>query len=174
MRDALHQAAVAEKHPCTVIDDVMARPVKGASEDFLRERHADSVCQALPQRSGCGFYGQFPFAFRMTGGPEPELPEVANLVHRQWITGKMQQAVQQHRAVAVRQDEAIAIPPLRVTGVVLHIIVPQYLGDIRHAHRHAGMPRVGGLDGIHTERANCIGEISPGWLTGNGRTAGLL
>jgi hypothetical protein len=36
------------------------------------------------------------------------------------------------------------------------------------------MTGVGGLDGIHAECANRVGKISPGWLAGNSRTAGLL
>ena len=43
-----------------------------------------------------------------------QLAEVLQLVDRQVVAGQVQQRVQQHRAVAVRQHEAVAIGPVRI------------------------------------------------------------
>ena len=40
-------------------------------------------------------------------------------------------------------------------------IIPQHLGDIRHAQRRARMPAAGPLHGIHAERADGIGKFTP-------------
>src|SRR5581483_10068946 len=50
--DALHHAAVAEKHVRVMIDDAMAFAVEARGEHFFRERHPDRVAQSLPERSG--------------------------------------------------------------------------------------------------------------------------
>ena len=42
---------------------------------------------------------------------------------------------------------------------------PQHVGDVGHAHRHAGMAGLGLLDRVHGERADGIGE---GGLAGHG------
>ena len=71
----------------------------------------------------------------------------------------MQQRVQQHRAVTVRDDEAIAIGPLRIAWVVLEVIVPEHFGDVGHAHRHARMPGIGLLHGVHRQGTNRVGQL---------------
>ena len=55
VRDAFHQAAVAEEHVGVVVDDVVAGPVELRGEQLLGERHADRVGEALAERAGGGF-----------------------------------------------------------------------------------------------------------------------
>jgi hypothetical protein len=43
---------------------------------------------------------------------------------------------------------------------VLHVVVPQHLGDIRHTHRGTRVTGIGFLNGIHTQRANGVGKLS--------------
>ena len=88
-----------------------------------------------------------------------QLPEPAQLVERQVITGEMQQRVLQHRPMAIREHETIAFGPVRIGGVVPQVARPQRNGDLRHPHRHAGMARFRRLDGVHRECANGIREI---------------
>ena len=57
----------------------------------------------------------------------------------------------------IRQNEAVAILPMRISRVVAEVVVPQDLSDVRHAHRHAGMAAAGLLDGIHGQNANRVG-----------------
>ena len=95
-----------------------------------------------------------------------ELPEPAQLVDRQRRIPQVQQRVLEHRAVTVRQHEAIAIRPVRIRGVVSQMARPQRNGDVGHAHRHAGMPGFGRFDRVHRQRANRIGKIGVAHLRG--------
>ena len=81
------------------------------------------------------------------------------LVDRQVVAGQVQQRVMQHRAVAVRQHEAVAVGPVRIGRVVPQVIAPQHLGDVGHAHRHAGMAGIGLLHGVHRQRADRVGKV---------------
>ncbi len=119
VRYPLHQAAIAEEYPGPVIDDLVARTIERRGKHFLCERHADCVGYALPERPGRGLDRQVAFAFRVARSPVTELAEVPDFVDRQGITGQVQQAVKQHRAVTVRQHESIAVPPLGIPGVML-------------------------------------------------------
>ena len=66
--------------------------------------------------------------------------------------------------MAGRQDEAVAVGPVRIGGIELQMPREQHRRDIGHAHRHAGMAAVRGLDRIHRERANGVGEAAVGRL----------
>ena len=70
--------------------------------------------------------------------------------------GEMQQCIKQHRGVAVRKHEAIAIGPDRIVGVEAQEVLPQRVGHRRQCHRCAGMAGIGLLHGIHRERANGV------------------
>ena len=48
VRDAFHEAAIAEEHPGTVINNSVARAIEVGSEHFLRQRHAHGIRYALP------------------------------------------------------------------------------------------------------------------------------
>ena len=74
----------------------------------------------------------------------------------------MQQRVLQHRAVAVREHEAVAIRPVRIGRIVAQMPRPQRDGDFGHAHRHAGMAALRGFDGVHRQRADRVGEFGVG------------
>src|SRR3546814_2056186 len=85
------------------------------------------------------------------------LTEILQLLDRQVVAAQMQQRVEQHRAVPVRHDEAVAIRPLRIGRVVDKKIVPQDFGDISHAHRHA---RMTGRSEEHTSELQSLMRIS--------------
>ena len=69
-------------------------------------------------------------------------------------TGEVQERIEQHACVAVREDESITIGPVRRGGVIVERILPQRVAHRRKTHRRAGMPAIGRLDGIHGQRAN--------------------
>ena len=87
-----------------------------------------------------------------------QLAEVLQLVDRQVVAGQMQQRVLQHRAVAVRQHEAVAIGPVRVGRIVAQVTVPQRDGDSAMPIGMPGWPELAGLDGVHGERADRVGH----------------
>ena len=169
VRDAFHQAAVAHEHPGAVVDDGEFGPVEALRQQFFGERHADGVGEALAERPGRGFHARRHEVFRMARRLRIELAEVLELVHRQVVAGQVQQRVLQHRAVAVGQDEAVAVEPLRVVRVVVEVIVPEHLGDVRHAHRHARMAGLRGLDRIDGEETDGVGEVAAAGLAGSRR-----
>ena len=90
--------------------------------------------------------------FRMPRRFAAELAEMANVVERdrrlaeplvlrvhRARAGQIQHRPQQHRGVAVRQDEAIAIRPDRVLRIEAHDLVPDHVDQRRERHRRAGM-----------------------------------
>src|SRR5712692_11662362 len=64
--------------------------------------------------------------------------------------------------MAVRQHEAVAVPPARIAGIELKYMPPQHFGDVRHPHGGARMARIGLLDGIHRQGTNSVGKVAAG------------
>jgi hypothetical protein len=106
----------------------------------------------------------------MAGGLGAELAKALQLLDRQAIAGEVEQAVEQHRAVPVREDEAIAVRPARIRRVVAQMALPQRHRDLGHAHWHARMPGFRRLHRVHGERTNGIGKLGLGSL---GRYGGI-
>ena len=114
---------------------------------------------ALAERAGRGLDSGGDEILRVSGGHGAELAEVLDLVERHvCIAGEIQQRIQQHRAVAGRQDEAVAVRPFRVGGVEFQELRKQHGGDVGRAHRQAGMAGFRLLDSIHRQRADRIGH----------------
>ena len=64
--------------------------------------------------------------------------------------------------MAGRQDEPVAVGPVRIRRVILQMACEQRGRGVGHAHRHAGMAAVGGFDRIHRQGANGVGESALG------------
>ena len=160
VRDALHQAAVAHEHPGAMVDEGQLGAVEALRQQFLGQREAHRIGEALPQRAGGGFHARGHVIFGVAGGFRAELAEVLQLVQRQVVAGEMQQRVVQHRAVAVGQHETVAVGPVRVARVVLQVVVPQDFGDVGHAHGHARMTGVGGLYRVDGEETDGVGKVA--------------
>ena len=79
-----------------------------------------------------------------------QLAEVFQIFDAEIVAGQVQQGVDQHGAVTVGKNEAVAVEPLRIGRVVFHVAVPQYLGDVRHTHWGA---RVAGIRLLHRVHA---------------------
>ncbi len=129
---------------------------------LLGERHADGVREALAERPGGRLDAEVPIDLRVPGGVRAELPEVLQVVDAERVTGQVQQRIEQHRAVAVRQHEAVAVGPVGMARVVLEVVAPEHLRDVGHAHRHARVPGIGLLDRIHAQRTDRVGELPAG------------
>ena len=162
MRNPLHQTTIAHKHVGKVVDDLMVWLIKLRRQRALGDSQPHRVRQPLPQRPGGGFNPRGIADFRVARRFGMQLTEVFYLFDGQIIARQMQQAVEQHRRVAVGENKAVAIVPLRVFRIVLKEIVPQHLCDIGHAHRRAGVAGVGFLDCIHTQGADGVSEFSTG------------
>mgnify|MGYP007104309017 CR=1 FL=1 len=66
MADAFHQAAVAQKHIRTIVDDREAISIEFSGQQFLCERHADTVGDTLSERAGRRFHPRRDIHFRMS------------------------------------------------------------------------------------------------------------
>ena len=159
MRDAFHETAVAEEDIGEVVDDVVAGLVELRGQRLLRQGHADGIGDALAERAGGGFHARGVAVFRMPGGLGVKLTELLEVLDPELISRQVEQGVDQHRAVAVRQHEAVPVGPGRISRIVRHEVVPEHLGDIGHAHRRTRVTRIGLLDRIHRERSYGIGKI---------------
>ena len=156
--DALHEAAVAQEHVRAVVDDGEALAVELRAEELFGERHADAVGDALAERARRRLDARGDARLGVPRRPAAELAERLEVVHREVVARQMQERVLQHRPVAVRQDEAVAAEPLRIGGIEAQMARPERGGDVRHAHRHAGVAGLGFLDSIHGERADRVGH----------------
>ena len=139
-----------------LIDDVAAELGGHAA---LGQRHADGGGDALAQRAGGGLDARRDEVFRMARRQRAELTEILDLLdgHRR-IAGEIQQRIKQHRAVAGRQHETVAIRPGRVAGVEFKELCEQHGGDVGRAHGQAGMARFRLFHGVHGQCANRIGH----------------
>ena len=133
-----------------MINNIKARFVKFCRQRLLRNRHPHRISYALPQRAGGGFNTRRITIFWMTRRAGVELTKVANIIHRQVVACKMQQSVNQHGAVTVRLNIAVAVKPLRIFWVMTQVTTPDHFGNIRHPHRRARMTGVRFLDRINT------------------------
>ncbi|GAB1459121.1 hypothetical protein MASR2M50_08950 [Thauera sp.] len=158
VRDAFHQAAVAEEDVGVVVDHLMAGAVELGGEDLFGERHADRVGDALAERAGGGLDAGGVAVLGVAGGLAVELAEALELLDRQVVAGEVEQRVDQHRAMAVRQHEAVAVGPLGVGRVVLEVVAPEDFGDLGHAHGCARVAGVGLLHRVHREGADGAGD----------------
>ncbi|CAI1164975.1 Uncharacterised protein [Serratia entomophila] len=159
VRDAFHHAAVAHEGVGVVVDDVVAGAVELGAEGAFGDGEADGVGDALAERAGGGFNAGGIAVFRVARGFGVQLAEVFQLAHRQVVAGEVQQAVNQHGAVAVGEHEAVAVSPVRVGRVVVQVVTPQDFGDVRHAHRGARVAGICFLYGVHAECADGVGKL---------------
>ncbi len=78
------------------------------------ERHADGGGDALAERAGRRLDARRVAVFGMAGGADAELAEALQLLDRHvGIADQMMERIEQHRAVAGRQHEAVAVGPVR-------------------------------------------------------------
>ena len=156
LADAFHQVAVGGNDVGLVVDDAVA---EHRGEMFLGDRHADGVGEPLPERAGGGLDAGRVAKFRMAGGDRTELTEAFDLLDRhRFVAGQIEQAVEQHRAVASRQHEAVAVGPGGIGRVELQKAREEHGRHVGHAHRHARMAGFRLFHRVHRQRANRVGH----------------
>ncbi|SYD71601.1 Uncharacterised protein [Klebsiella pneumoniae] len=101
VRNAFHHAAVAHEGVGVVVDDIVSRTVELRRQGFLGDSHPDRVSDTLAQRTGGGFHACGVADFRVTRGFGVQLAEVFQLGYRQIVASEVQQAVNQHRTMAI-------------------------------------------------------------------------
>ncbi len=154
LADAFHQVAVGGEHISRVIDDIAAEQ---SGEVALGDRHADRIGKSLAERPGGGFDAGRVAMLRVARRERAELTEAFELRKRRLLVAEqIEQRVEQHRSVAGRQHEAVAIGPGRVGRIEFEEAGEQHRRDIGRAHRQAGMARLCLFDRIHRQRADGV------------------
>ena len=85
---------------------------------------------------------------------EPSCRKRFELVDRHVrVAGQIEAGIEQHRAVASRQDETVAVGPLRVQRIEFQVSREQHGGDVGAAHRQAWVAGIRLLDRVHGKEA---------------------
>ena len=117
--DTFHQAAIAHKGVSVVIDDIVVIAVELVGQNLLGQCHTHGVGDALTQRAGGGLNARRVAVLRVARSLGVHLTEVFQLFDGQIVAAQVQQRVDQHGAVAVGQDKAVAVSPVGVGRIVL-------------------------------------------------------
>ena len=119
VRHAFHQAAVAQEHISVVVDNIQAVFVELFGQQFFRQRKAHGIGNALAERAGGGFHAVGVAIFGVAGGVAVQLAEVFQIIDGNVVAGEVEQAIQNHRSVAVGQYKTVAVVEFGVGGVVV-------------------------------------------------------
>ena len=156
LADAFHQVAVAGDHIGRVIDQ--SSPKRAAR---WRSAIAMPTALARPWPSGPVVVST-PGVWPYSGWPAVSEPSwrkcLISLDRHRRIAGEIEQRIEQHRAVAGREHEAVAVGPGRIGGIEFQELREQHGRDVGHAHRQAGMAGLGLLDRVHRQRADGVGH----------------
>ena len=158
--DAFLKAAVAVDGEDVLVEDRVLRGVEARGGAFAGERVADGIADALAERAGGRLDARRFMELRVPRRDRVQRAEFFHLVTGNRVTGEMQPAVEEHRAVAGGENEAVAVEPLRGIRVVAHGLAEQHGTDFGAAERQAEVAGVTGVDGIHGEATGFIGGLS--------------
>ena len=154
--DALHQVAVRADRIDVVVDDLVVRAVVALGEEPLRDGEADAVGEALAERTGRRLDPRRVMHLRVTRRERLPLAEALQLLEREVVAGQVQRRVLEDARVPGREDEAIAVRPLRIRRIDLHHLAVEEVRQRSERHRRAGMARVRLLHRIHRQRADGV------------------
>ena len=124
----------------------------------MRRTHAeaDSVGEPLAERARGYLDAGRQNVFGVARSLRSPLPEVLQLFEREVVARQVEERVEEHRAVARRQEEAVAPLPLRILRVVTKEASPQDVCHRRCAERETGMTGLCLLNRVERERADCV------------------
>ena len=150
--DALHEVAVAADAEHVVVAHARHRSAPaGASR---RSRCPTAFGDALTERAGRDLDALRVAVLGVAGRARAPLAELAEVVELEAEAGEVEHRVEQHRRVAGREHEPVAVGPVRRRRVVLHDPRPQHVGERRQRHRRAGVAGVRLLHRVHREAAD--------------------
>ena len=139
LADAFHEVAVSADAIGIVIDKGVAGFVEAGGEPRFGYGKTDGISEALAERAGGNFNTDGMAAFGMAGSFATPLTEMFQLIERQIVTSEVQQAIEEHGAVASRKHKAVAIKPSRIFGVELQVFGPERICHCGSTHGHAGV-----------------------------------
>src|ERR1700722_6997960 len=167
--NSLHQIAIRTHRVDVKVEDFEIRTVEIRRLPFTCDRHADAVAYSLPQGPGRSLHSGSDMGLGMSRRQASQLPEALDLFHRhcelfQTLAllpppphlGEVQHGIKQHGGVAVGQNEAVAIQPGGIGGVVAQEFLPKTIGHWRQPHRRARMAGVGLLYRVYRQGSNRV------------------
>ena len=116
---AFLQTAVACETNAVLVENSVLACVESRRGHFHRDRDADGIANALPQRPGRAFDSRRFKKFRVPRGFAVQLTEAFDFFHRQIVAAQVQPSVKEHAAVPGGEDKIITADPARLIGVVL-------------------------------------------------------
>ena len=180
--DPLHHATVAAEGVNVEPEEVFAVAGVLRAEPLGRDGVSDAHGEALPQRPGRDFHaGRVP-VLRMARAAGIQLTERFQVFDAHGLfTGRlsvfvllharqMKDRVKERGTMARRKNETVALGPERMRRIVVHDFIVKQVRDRGHAHRRAGVTALGGLNGIHYERADRIDRQGFDWKSHLERT----
>ena len=155
--EAFHKAAVPGDDIGVVIDDFVTEP---CIQHALCERHTHGVGKPLPKRTRRRLDSGRMTIFGVTGRLGAQLAKILQLLKgHPRIAREVEQRIEQHRTVARRQNETVAVRPTGFGRIETQRFAKEHGRHISHAHGHAGVTRLGSLHGIHGQRPDGIRHI---------------
>mmetsp|Transcript_1214 Transcript_1214/g.3700 ORF Transcript_1214/g.3700 Transcript_1214/m.3700 type:complete len:318 (+) Transcript_1214:1403-2356(+) len=139
-------------HSWLVVDSCIVR---------LSGSEAHSVGNAHAKRAGRHLYAGSLEIFRVPRCFGTPLTELLDVVHRHaLIPGEVKQGVLQHATMARRQHEAVAVHPVGILRVEVHLFGKQHIPDRSLSHRCSRMPAVRLVHSVHSEEAHGIDAVN--------------
>jgi hypothetical protein len=151
--DSLHQVAVGADDVDVVVDDLVPGAVEAVGEEALGDGEADGIGEARAERTGGRFDARGDEVLGVPGGARLPLAELLQVVEAEVVAAEMQGRVLQDAGVPGREDEAVAVRPVGIGGVVPQVLRVEQIGQRCQSHGRAGMTRIGLLYGVHRQRA---------------------
>ena len=164
-RNALHHVAVAAEGEDVVVEKLEIRPVETRRQPLGGHGHADAVAAALAERAGGRLDARGVAVLRVARTLGRQLAEAfdvvegdggASLLFTVLHACEVQKRVEQHRGVTVRQDEAVAVRPVRIVGVIVQELTPERICHRRQRHRRSWVAGVGLLHRVHGKCADGV------------------
>ena len=135
----------------------------------MRSARAKPTCNALPEWAGRRLDTVGVPVFGVAGRLAVDLAKPLQLVEGHiLVAGQIEQAVEQHRGVAVRQHEPVAVEPVWISRIELHEIPEENGRDVGHAHGRARMTAFGPLHRVHGKKPYAVGHIPQVLVAGLG------
>ena len=153
------QLTVAEEHENMVIDEGVIGGVEEGGGALAGERVTDGIAHPLAERPCGGFHAGCFRILRMARRDRMKLAEIFHIILGNRVSGNVQPAVEKHRAMAGREDEAVAVEPLRGIRAVAHRLAEEHGTDLGGAERQAEVAGIAGVDGIDGEASGFVGGL---------------
>ncbi len=123
VRDPFHEITVTRDEIRVVIDDPL-RAIEYSGRVCFRDRHSDCIAESLSERTGRRFDARCVSVLGMSGCLAVQLTKIPDVVERQVVASEIEDAVQQHRCMAARQNESVTVGPVRIGRIVAQVARP--------------------------------------------------